>query len=598
MPASGPSTFRGISIGVVYGPFGPFSAVDGSGRPERVLPPNHIYEATTQQHDWTQEVMNLDANPLRYNKNNDSYQLSRVQRYQPKGTFLYEYRSFNGGISSLQDNDRKDIWVRFVADPLPDMEDEFAATKKEGDQYFIDVWNQLDNPSRPPPYNTKAFFQETIVHEIGHCITFMLIENYGNWVIDELVSIFGGPWNTGPWVGQTIEAAAETFKDGVFPGRQFDNRTNLQIEDPAKWNRFWRLMQDYAYVAGPLIRLQDSQDPLDTSGYSGAHSTYPAPHVRYDPEEHNWDLPRRDGWSSSGQPPNKHDEGWSWGGNPNGASNGLNAVAQVPLTDYRKPPPPGSKIEVEFDYTVHVSPDDGRAIANLPLKDGFEVVTMASIAGIDGDWGIPAEDWVHTLNSNGSETGSPPPPWEKALVWLTGSEGASNYSGSKEVYGIAYFDIVQSGGRTDTTYHTYFVGFDMKYEPGTETWRRIIEVGLHASGLDPEVGTMIRGRYVIELTVPEHNGELALQWNYDDNPWQTFPNAIFPGWPLRSHPAMVSYYPPRTKAKYVYPQGELIARPASAGFVGPRKLIVGSMREAADVLRQEESDFVGEIVIQ
>jgi hypothetical protein len=81
----------------------------------------------------------------------------------------------------------------------------------------------------------KKGFNEILVHEMGHVAMGLLIEMYGlDYVRDNLCEMFGAStsqWDSPsiPWEYRVVEAAAETFKDFAYPGRLYNNRTQLKL---------------------------------------------------------------------------------------------------------------------------------------------------------------------------------------------------------------------------------------------------------------------------------------------------------------------------------------------------------------------------------
>lgn len=138
-------------------------------------------------------------------------------------------------LLSTYDFDRIDshVTVSFVADPTPEMTNENAFT----------TWTtEISDPCGQPLkvdiriLNTLArdqgrtFYQETVVHELGHVHQGLLDSD----AVAALCDMFGQPvshWNDQdlPWEKRVQEAQAETFKDVFLPSRRFDNRTRLRL---------------------------------------------------------------------------------------------------------------------------------------------------------------------------------------------------------------------------------------------------------------------------------------------------------------------------------------------------------------------------------
>lgn len=105
-----------------------------------------------------------------------------------------------------------------------------------GADALIRVWDKLDDFAYLASHGlgqfaSLAFFNETIIHELGHVFT-------GALTTDQQATLdgyFGVPaWQddgvgVDTWASHGAEDAAETFKDIFYPARAFDNRTGHLI---------------------------------------------------------------------------------------------------------------------------------------------------------------------------------------------------------------------------------------------------------------------------------------------------------------------------------------------------------------------------------
>lgn len=112
----------------------------------------------------------------------------------------------------------------------------FACTVSNGGgSYTVTLRPDLDDPNRDPLYNGKSFYEETVVHELGHVAQMALADSSAQH--DSFCDMFGAPhtdWTISEatpqgWETAVVEAVAETFKDMWFPDRKFDNRTRWKL---------------------------------------------------------------------------------------------------------------------------------------------------------------------------------------------------------------------------------------------------------------------------------------------------------------------------------------------------------------------------------
>lgn len=118
--------------------------------------------------------------------------------------------------------------------------------------YRVEIREGLDSPTGPialglpnPASDIKLLFQESIMHELGHVITFTFITTDAQKTT--VASWFGRQGSMGdgvpvgeladwfniemPWEDRIIEAVAETIKDASLDEqhRLYDNRTNWML---------------------------------------------------------------------------------------------------------------------------------------------------------------------------------------------------------------------------------------------------------------------------------------------------------------------------------------------------------------------------------
>lgn len=84
-------------------------------------------------------------------------------------------------------------------------------------------------------WSGRPFLCETVCHELGHVVIYLLMKAYGvAWVKEKACAIFGRPlgeWDAGAWEDRVQEAVAETYKDVMMPKRAYDNRTNIKLAE-------------------------------------------------------------------------------------------------------------------------------------------------------------------------------------------------------------------------------------------------------------------------------------------------------------------------------------------------------------------------------
>lgn len=94
------------------------------------------------------------------------------------------------------------------------------------------VQSNLEEERPGDQFSGVAFFQETVVHEMGHVVASWL--NVAQMTI--ISSLFGGTYEANwrpdtDWPTRIVEAQAEFFKDVFMPKefRRYDNRTNWKM---------------------------------------------------------------------------------------------------------------------------------------------------------------------------------------------------------------------------------------------------------------------------------------------------------------------------------------------------------------------------------
>jgi hypothetical protein len=186
---------------------------------------------------------------------------------------------WNGyGVSSSNEGDDFTVKVQVVSDPDPELHNEFAVTELVGDQIVVSVkarpW--------PAPYDSDAFYKETLTHEFAHVAMLLLEQARGTeWLVETLCDIFGAPtsaWEAGPWAARVKESAAETFKDVMFPGRRFDNRTQRRLQED-RFQDFLGVFVDASFgmplEANRTLRSWQNVQPFE--GGLGYHSRTTGP---------------------------------------------------------------------------------------------------------------------------------------------------------------------------------------------------------------------------------------------------------------------------------------------------------------------------------
>ena len=131
------------------------------------------------------------------------------------------------------------VELAFSEDPDPSTPNEFAVTNQLAYNHFV-VSFRSDAPhfqNGGGAYDITRFYYETVVHELGHVLTFAM-NDVGRGLLSQLFGVENSveawyPASLG-WANRAGEAIAETFKDAFLPMgfRAFDNRTNIKLNYP------------------------------------------------------------------------------------------------------------------------------------------------------------------------------------------------------------------------------------------------------------------------------------------------------------------------------------------------------------------------------
>lgn len=128
----------------------------------------------------------------------------------------------------------------FTEDPDPTQPDEFAITNTlEPGHFEIKFRNDaphFQNGAAVAHFDVSKFYEETVIHELGHVLSFSLNE-VAQTLLSRLFQV-SGPDEWFPpsalWGDRPGEAIAETFKDAFMPqsAREYSNRTNIRLNYP------------------------------------------------------------------------------------------------------------------------------------------------------------------------------------------------------------------------------------------------------------------------------------------------------------------------------------------------------------------------------
>lgn len=155
-------------------------------------------------------------------------------------------------------------YVVVAEPPCPGHKDMMCTTDEGAGMFTTHIRDGIDSPTGAialglpnPAQDIKIFFQETIMHELGHVIHFTSL------ISDDLITTVTGyfsrngaigeglvvgelaDWDglSEPWEDRIEEAVAETIKDAALDSvhRIYDNRTNWDI-NRADFDTFTSLM--------------------------------------------------------------------------------------------------------------------------------------------------------------------------------------------------------------------------------------------------------------------------------------------------------------------------------------------------------------------
>lgn len=494
-------------------------SVDIGALPQIVGPTPPEGASTQQQQAWADEALgwtNLDPTPAHpLTPNSDTFidfwewaDVARDDRY--RGT--RDVAFVQGTLQTYVD---LDVVFMFVADPSPGhvalgrIED-FYFVRRAGDNTIeARIWASLDSPSRPPPYNTKAFFQQVIVQAMAAVIHLLLEESFGEgYVAARHGPVFGfdAALNTGPYFERTAVAAHEALKDMLFSGRQSDSKARKRLQ--GRWYRRFAntMLVDALFPPGPGEQVLDGAGLVQT--YTVPFCGLPIPPrpkyvwgeaiADYDgPDDYDypWLRTAADGLTFA----TKVGGGWYWGGDT--AAHVGGNFGPWPLDPYRRPPEPGSKVRFRMQWFDPVAPvpTDPRMLCQDPATGD---PLPPGVFGMD--LGFQSYTDRFGVDHGGADESAS----IVGIVWGVAERGADTYT-----Y-VAPHEIQR--GNTPTLLTPDIFG---------DVYAKIVPVYFDFNG---------PGVWEFELTVPDHGGELGLQFA-TTLPW--FPSGGgVPGYPIRCHP--------------------------------------------------------------
>lgn len=163
--------------------------------------------------------------------------------------------------------------VETVAEPSCPGHKDYMCTHTTDGVATIEIRETADDATSPlnawlpnPARDIKPYFQEAVIHELGHAFFFKHFSDAGS--IDTLASYFqrfgngngsingtAADWNplTKPWEDRIQEALAEFFKDVYLDPeyRVFDNRTNWNFNE-AHFGA-WLTMVETIICPAPIV---------------------------------------------------------------------------------------------------------------------------------------------------------------------------------------------------------------------------------------------------------------------------------------------------------------------------------------------------------
>jgi hypothetical protein len=185
------------------------------------------------------------------------------------------------------------VFVTWPAEPSLPGHKEFAATTTvDGINFALEIRASLDS-STDPDYSGRAFYEETVIHEIAHVITFARTTEAARQTMcpcfyklvtgEGVVHGTAADLNPGaaPWGDRIQEAMAEIIKDTILANtfREYDNRTNWQL-DPDHFLDFMAAM-----FPTPHGGLDDGEFAISSSSDT-LHDHYadPTDHLHIPPD--------------------------------------------------------------------------------------------------------------------------------------------------------------------------------------------------------------------------------------------------------------------------------------------------------------------------
>jgi hypothetical protein len=551
----------------VHAPGGPFN------------PPVGPEAGEVRHRQWTEQALGWNGILARWQSTNRNFwTLSGCWRRKDRaGTGTLPLQS---GSSSPAD-----VLISFPVDPEPSMAGEFAYTSfdEATSTFRVRIRRSLGDPAQPPPYNTQEFFMETVWHELGHVVCGLLMESFGEaYVRSKIQAIFGGgAWNTGRWENRALEGFCETFKDWMFSGRQYNNRTNRKMPTRA-WEAFGDLVCQATYMPGgrgPLSREMGADRTDLVQCYSAPVDGWPTPAPEFDWGQNKprpYDFPIKAGNSFN----QFRGFVWMWGGRGGGSAN-LSSLRPLVLVGeppdyidedrYLQPPPPGSKVRLVCRWDDPLGPFPTERYRNHAASVDPYVKPLLPPGVVSIDTGGPQQtNWagnsVWGPNIAASNTG---------VVWLVGDSGASQWRERvfpPEIQRVTWHELDPTVPDDEPP------RFFRRYEPIYFDCRSA-------------------KTFALELTVPPHGGELGLQIRWEIPGFSVQSGGagedIHEPLPIRTYPGGLGYPPSEPWATYPkptrpvrveFPQGNLHVGDPQQGRVPTQRLVVGQLADAIPLI--------------
>lgn len=365
----------------------------------------------------------------------------------------------------------------------------------------------------------KKFYQEVVWHEMGHVVMGLMQESGGiDQVNGRIRKLFRSPLSEGAWAGRSVESFAETFKDVFFPARQNDNRTGSKIRNGDDLTRFFDLIQDLTTPQGPhkawpqyaefgesddglpFLRLDNPPTPAPTWDYN---SRYAVP----------WDYPQR----IKIELPFRGLAGvmWRWGGNGSFAGNGTRIYLRGE-DDYKKPPPPGSKVTFRLRWEQPFGELLGKPLVDFAASE-FPAGYVPGLTKPDLPIGVTSIDpgpVERVVNATAEDffLGLP----NGGIIWCLGRPGEQQW-----------FDYVIPDELKFQTWQEYPDGSNPFASPAPELVARYEPIYFDFRQA---------GHWQMSFTVPPHDGEIAFQLLYQADSFVDANSTVQTRrWPIRTY---------------------------------------------------------------